>query len=833
MATKNQSPLEADFAEHERADWRGPCCGVCAGCPSCLAAFQAGRECFDAALDYLKRGWAPSACCPPDHARVGDAHEKSCNSPGKAPWGTWKQFQDRPPTEQELRKKWNDNKFLNVGIFLGPVSGLVRIDIDGAAGEAMLAELSGGELPATLEFSSGGGGRGLLFGIPAGVTIKTTPIKGDAGRLHQEVRFQAKGAQTVMPPSRHVSGRRYLWKPGRGPDQIDAALLPPALVELMRVKPPQASSSTHTNGSTFKMRATNGPDVMSRARAYLKTCPAAVQGSNGSGQLMKTLRLVIDGFALDDQQASEIAFEYSASCLPPWSEKEIEHALDSIKATPPEQARGWLLHENNSQSANDDGLRYVVNYRSETIDGETIRIGLSQQSIHTQVNLVVGEWPKSACNMLFVEGDNYQPRFLDSSPKLFAWIGSQMSGGEDNHIFWQDRGSSMVSRAQFFEYLRLAAEQYEGVEGSPHFPPMPGHYYLHPPIQSGDGIHLRKFLDFFNPLTSVDRDLMLGLLASLAWGGPCGSRPAWMVTGPPQDPHGGRGVGKTTFVEKCAELTGGVISVNDPAGAKAEEIERRLLSPEGRKIRTLLIDNLKALKFSWAYLEAIITSKVISGRQMYLGEGRRANNLTIVITANGATLSRDMAQRCNVLKLDRPKYSAGSWDKEITEFIEKHRWEILGDLKSFFDAPAKTIASPSRWGRWQEAVLARLDEPSDVQRTLEERSADCDEDQEESDIVRAEIRAEIRSQFHDPDAVRVKFSARALAELVNRATNEKRATGKATAYLRQLQIPEMQGRTNRGGRFYFWIGQHADPNKTDLIITQIKSEPGKWDEVDG
>ena len=81
-----------------------------------------------------------------------------------------KDFQDRLPTEDELRRKWRDLPNGNVGIALGPVSGLVRIDVDGPGGEALLAQKSGGDLPPTLEFTSGreNAGRGLLYAIPAG-----------------------------------------------------------------------------------------------------------------------------------------------------------------------------------------------------------------------------------------------------------------------------------------------------------------------------------------------------------------------------------------------------------------------------------------------------------------------------------------------------------------------------------------------------------------------------------------------------------------------------------------------------------------------------------------
>ncbi len=177
------------------------------------AALQAGKECLEAALHYLSLGWSAIPLCTPDHVGMGKKHGKTCTSPGKAPVIDWKQFQSRLATEEEIRSWWKRNPLCNVGVILGDVSGLVSVDVDGAAGEQQLLELSSGDVPQTLEFSTSSGRRHLLYRIPKGVQVRTT-----AFRLGEksELRIQANGAQTVMPPSRHPSGVRYAWFPGRG-----------------------------------------------------------------------------------------------------------------------------------------------------------------------------------------------------------------------------------------------------------------------------------------------------------------------------------------------------------------------------------------------------------------------------------------------------------------------------------------------------------------------------------------------------------------------------------------------------------------------------------------
>ncbi len=194
-----------------------------------------GAACLEHAHRYLREfGWSVLAVCPPDHAGVGKSHGQHCTSPGKAPWGPWKEFQDRLPIIGEMLRKWRDNPTLNLGLALGPVSGLIRVDVDGPAGEEQLLKVSGGIIPLTLEFTSGrkNGGRGLLYQIPPGAELRTTVER--RGQPKQELRFQAKGAQTILPPSRHPEGCLYAWVSGRSPWETAPARAPDWLLAQLR-----------------------------------------------------------------------------------------------------------------------------------------------------------------------------------------------------------------------------------------------------------------------------------------------------------------------------------------------------------------------------------------------------------------------------------------------------------------------------------------------------------------------------------------------------------------------------------------------------------------------
>src|SRR5262249_54282016 len=154
-----------------------------------------------------------------------------------------------------------------------------------------------------------------------------------------------------------------------------------------------------------------------------------------------------------------------------------------------------------------------------------------------------------------------------------------------------------------------------------------------------------------------------------------------------------------------------------------DKLMPRLLSPEGLERRVAQLDNVKTLRFSWSELEGLITDSIISGRQLYVGEGRRPNTLTWCITLNGANLSKDLAQRCIIVNVARPEYSA-TWEEETIALIEEKRWEIIGDILAALRSEPASLRRYSRRGAWEQGVLAHVADPSECQKVIEERQGD-------------------------------------------------------------------------------------------------------------
>lgn len=131
------------------------------------------------ALDYLQRGWS---VVPLKHKR--------------SPLVDWQPYINTKPTSDQVREWWTTWPDAWIGIALGPVSDLLRIDADGTEAVKQLSLL--GSLPPTAEFTTPSGGRGWLYKCPPGLK---TSVPWTGANAHEEVRLQSSGTYTVLPPS--------------------------------------------------------------------------------------------------------------------------------------------------------------------------------------------------------------------------------------------------------------------------------------------------------------------------------------------------------------------------------------------------------------------------------------------------------------------------------------------------------------------------------------------------------------------------------------------------------------------------------------------------------
>jgi hypothetical protein len=161
---------------------------------------------LEAALGYLNRGWA-----------VVPAGERA-----KQPIVPWQAFQHRMPSQAEVTAWFERWPKANLAVITGAISGIVVVDIDPKNdGDRSLAtlEVRHGPLPATMESITGGGGRHVYFAHPG------REVRNRVG-LAPGIDLRGDGGCIIVPPSVHPSGKRYRWKSGHAPGQVDLAALP-------------------------------------------------------------------------------------------------------------------------------------------------------------------------------------------------------------------------------------------------------------------------------------------------------------------------------------------------------------------------------------------------------------------------------------------------------------------------------------------------------------------------------------------------------------------------------------------------------------------------------
>lgn len=131
-----------------------------------------------AALAYCGRGWS---VFPVE---------------GKRPLVQWEPFQTSPAAASQIEAWWSQNPGAGVALALGAVSGVVRVDADGAEAVAEMLRLCGEFTSA--EFTTPSGGRGWIFKHKP---YYSTCVLWKGEGKHSELRVQSDGAYTVVPPS--------------------------------------------------------------------------------------------------------------------------------------------------------------------------------------------------------------------------------------------------------------------------------------------------------------------------------------------------------------------------------------------------------------------------------------------------------------------------------------------------------------------------------------------------------------------------------------------------------------------------------------------------------
>jgi P4 family phage/plasmid primase-like protien len=141
----------------------------------------------EAALQYQEKGWSVIPCNEDKKSLV-----------------MWAEYQTNKAGPEQIRNWWNKWPNANVGVLLGNVSNLTRIDVDGSDAETQLNGF--GDVNDALSFTTPSGGRGYLYQHCAGLFSK---VLWSGEKEHEELRLQSRGAYTILPPSEGYEWTKY------------------------------------------------------------------------------------------------------------------------------------------------------------------------------------------------------------------------------------------------------------------------------------------------------------------------------------------------------------------------------------------------------------------------------------------------------------------------------------------------------------------------------------------------------------------------------------------------------------------------------------------------
>jgi hypothetical protein len=228
----------------------------------------------------------------------------------------------------------------------------------------------------------------------------------------------------------------------------------------------------------------------------------------------------------------------------------------------------------------------------------------------------------------------------------------------------------------------------------------------------------------------------------------------------------------------------------------------------------------------------MITALWISGRRLFAGEGRRPNNLLWILTLNTPSLDSDLASRGVPISIRKADYSA-TWREVTLELIDKHRWGIVSALVELLQIPTSEIMKPTRWGPWENQVLAKVEkwapdnDISLLMKLIQDRQRAFDDETNENELVREELEQAVISSGNDPD-LNLHFIPNAVAaKLYNRATGLRQRHRNALRAIDDLVRTEAistleKTRHGRYGRGYYWTTEKT-PDDAEIVVVELQT----------
>ncbi len=225
---------------------------------------------------------------------------------------SWKEFQSRFATEDEVNTWFKQYQVEGIGIVTGAISGIAVVDIE--------KDGNMDDLPPTVMSQTGGGGWHLYYKYD-----KTRPLK-NYTRIRELTDIRGEGGYVVAPPSLHKSGKQYLWLTPT--DRESLAEFPYWLID----KPPIVSAESSQRSQVIDA--------------------SVIQGKRNATAAQVAGKILHD---LDPQlweTAGWLGFQgwNTNTCQPPLEQRELRMVWESISKNERQKSRSKSKFDKNMQS---------------------------------------------------------------------------------------------------------------------------------------------------------------------------------------------------------------------------------------------------------------------------------------------------------------------------------------------------------------------------------------------------------------------------------------------------------------------------------------------------
>lgn len=697
-----------------------------------------------AALAYAGRGWYVF----PLHTAIGgrcSCGDPTCGSVGKHP-RTKNGLRDATTDEPTIRRWWAKWPDANIGIATGAESGVVVLDVDANnGGEQSLLELKArhGPLPETVQAITGGG-RHVYSRHPGG-EVRIRNVVRVLGLPGLDLR--GDGGYVVAPPSRHASGRQYLWELSSDPADVPLAPLPAWLRDLLCQPQPAARVFGRLSEAEDSTADTvYGLTALEAEVERVRTAPEGTRNDTLNRAAFAVAQLVAGGQLRGRPAARRLLEAALFARLTEWEAKATirsgwragrrqprgPSAPASQAATPPRGARGSKPAHRGCR-----GEYILVPGQHITSRGERVEVGTDAfaatvlralpDGLLYRWDLIIGEIDGAPGSRRFVEiGVDRMRLLMDQHVRLAKWVKSRKTG-KPVRIFVaasRDHASLVLAaatRSACVRALRLLTHYpvYTSPDvalARPGWNEASGVYYDEPLDLAGLApeclapAEIAAFLDDllvdFPFKDAASKQNVIGLLLTpLLVLAVAGCIPMHLVMAALER------VGKGLLI--AALLGRGVCGRFVPTlqiGSSEEEREKRLtaLILEGATVAHL--DNIPNQGvLNSAALCSLLTSRVWKGRR--LGESRTPelpNNLILVASGNNVRATGEIAKRCVPVWLqpldDHPEDRADFVHPDIQGYVRENRRRLLAILLGMVEA-WKAAGQPSgaaRLGGFEE-----------------------------------------------------------------------------------------------------------------------------------